>query len=61
MTFRIERWGREEQGGLDSHSEETKLLALGSEALPGPLRTILQGDKDIQAGASNNLVDLTLP
>lgn len=38
------------------------MLALEAHvALPGPLRTILQGDKDIQARASNNLVDLSLP
>lgn len=35
-------------------SEEMRLLALGGEAPPGPLRTILQRDKDIQVGASNN-------
>lgn len=42
-------------------SEETRLLALGGEAPPAPLRTILQRDKDIQVGASNNLIDVTLP
>ena len=54
--------GGGENSEVLEETQRKQLLALEAHAaLPGPLRTILQGDRGIWAGASNNPVGLPLP